>query len=249
MAAEGPQQFRRSTDQPRPRRFRKGIYILPSLATTFNIGLGYYALWHIFSGSAAEPWHFDNAAKAIGFAVVADGIDGRIARMTGTESDFGREFDSLADVITFGVAPALLAWIWGFKQLGPLNGTDMVARTVQLGALVELCISDRRCLPPGSLQYRKKSAAFESGTSREALLCGNADSSRRWSNCCRGSFHQWPAAGRVVGIYPVGWICFRNWATDGEHLALLQFQRYRFSVPPSVPPDHDHRSADRVDLV
>jgi CDP-diacylglycerol---serine O-phosphatidyltransferase len=136
MAAEVPQQFRRSTDQPRPRRFRKGIYILPSLATTFNIGLGYYALWHIFSGSAAEPWHFDNAAKAIGFAVVADGIDGRIARMTGTESDFGREFDSLADVITFGVAPALLAWIWGFKQLGPLNGTDMVARTVQLGALV-----------------------------------------------------------------------------------------------------------------
>ncbi|HLH09401.1 MAG TPA: phosphatidylcholine/phosphatidylserine synthase [Terriglobales bacterium] len=118
------------------RRMRKGIYILPSLATTFNIGLGYYALWHIFSGSAAEPWHFDNAAKAIGFAVVADGIDGRIARMTGTESDFGREFDSLADVITFGVAPALLAWIWGFKQLGSLYGTDLAARTMQLGALV-----------------------------------------------------------------------------------------------------------------
>jgi CDP-diacylglycerol---serine O-phosphatidyltransferase len=129
MAEGVPQQFRRSTDQPKPRRFRKGIYILPSLATTFNIGLGYYALWHIFSGSAAEPWHFDNAAKAIGFAVVADGIDGRIARMTGTESDFGREFDSLADVITFGVAPALLAWIWGFKQLGPLNGNDILART------------------------------------------------------------------------------------------------------------------------
>ena len=59
----------------------------------------------------------DFAAKAIGFAVLFDGLDGRIARMTHTASDFGRELDSLADVITFGVAPALLAWMWGFHLL------------------------------------------------------------------------------------------------------------------------------------
>ena len=65
-------------------------------------------------------WHLDNAAKAIGFAVLFDGLDGRIARMTGTSSDFGRELDSLADVITFGVAPAMLAWTWGFHLMPPV---------------------------------------------------------------------------------------------------------------------------------
>ena len=105
----------RRTDDPPPRRrrFSKGIYLLPSLFTTLNMALGYYALYHAIQGSAAEPWHYDNAAKAIGFAIIFDGLDGKIARMTNTESDFGREFDSLADVITFGVAPAILAWMWG----------------------------------------------------------------------------------------------------------------------------------------
>jgi len=63
---------------------------------------------------AANRVHLNNAAIAIGFAVLFDGLDGRIARMTNTTSDFGRELDSLADAITFGVAPALLAWTWGF---------------------------------------------------------------------------------------------------------------------------------------
>ena len=93
------------------------MYILPSLFTTANIAFGYYAILQITHGTAADSWHFDNAAKAIGFAVLFDGLDGRIARMTGTSSDFGKELDSLADVITFGVAPALLAWMWGFRQL------------------------------------------------------------------------------------------------------------------------------------
>src|SRR5438046_4964378 len=71
-------------------------------------------------GTPAEYWHFDHAAIAIGFAILFDGLDGRIARMTNTTSDFGREFDSLADVITFGVAPAVLAWMWGFRYLPSL---------------------------------------------------------------------------------------------------------------------------------
>src|SRR5579871_5883257 len=105
---------RRLEDRP-PRRLRKGMYILPSLFTTANIAFGYYAILQVTHGSVAEPWHFDFAAKAIGFAVLFDGLDGRIARMTNTSSDFGRELDSLADVITFGVAPALLAYMWGFR--------------------------------------------------------------------------------------------------------------------------------------
>src|SRR5271167_4552030 len=107
---------RRESDRPRG-KLRKGMYILPSLFTTANIALGFYAILQTVHGSAGEPWHLDFAAEAIGFAVLFDGLDGRIARMTHTTSDFGKELDSLADVITFGVAPSLLAYIWGFRML------------------------------------------------------------------------------------------------------------------------------------
>src|SRR5499433_1508975 len=124
------------------RRFRKGLYVLPSLFTTANIAAGYYAILQVTHGSAAEPWHFDFAAKAIGFAVLFDGLDGRIARMTHTSSDFGRELDSLADVITFGVAPALLAWMWGFHLLPSvlvlppfLDHPEFRTKLIQFGAV------------------------------------------------------------------------------------------------------------------
>jgi CDP-diacylglycerol---serine O-phosphatidyltransferase len=128
--------LRRATDKPPGRRFRRSIYVLPSLFTALNMAFGYYAIWHTFMGSAAEPWHYDVAAKAIGFAVLFDGLDGKIARATNTTSDFGRELDSLADVITFGVAPSILAWVWGFRQVGSLNGHELSNRVVQFGALV-----------------------------------------------------------------------------------------------------------------
>jgi CDP-diacylglycerol--serine O-phosphatidyltransferase len=118
-----------------PRRLRKGLYILPSLFTTANIALGYYAILQITNTAASEPWRFDNAAKAIGFAVLFDGLDGRIARMTGTSSDFGRELDSLADVITFGVAPALLAWTWGFRHLPAASLGELYTKLLQFGAI------------------------------------------------------------------------------------------------------------------
>jgi CDP-diacylglycerol--serine O-phosphatidyltransferase len=111
------------------------MYILPSLFTTANLAAGYYAILQITHGSLSAPWHFDNAAKAIGFAFLFDGLDGRIARMTGTSSDFGRELDSLADVITFGVAPAMLAWMWGFRQLTPALPQEMFGRLIQFGAI------------------------------------------------------------------------------------------------------------------
>jgi len=146
---EPPHPLRRKEDQ-RPRRFRKGLYILPSLFTAANVLLGYYAILQVMHGAVTyavaramqvpvtvqQSWHFDNAAKAIGFAVLFDGLDGRIARMTNTASDFGRELDSLADVITFGIAPALLAWAWGFHQVSAeISRADMASLLPRLGAI------------------------------------------------------------------------------------------------------------------
>jgi CDP-diacylglycerol--serine O-phosphatidyltransferase len=91
-----------------PRRFRRGASILPSLFTTGNLFLGFWSIIKTLDGSYAE------AAPLILWAIVLDMLDGRIARMTGTTSEFGGELDSLADAISFGVAPALLAYRWGF---------------------------------------------------------------------------------------------------------------------------------------
>ena len=110
------------------RRPRRAAYALPTLFTAGNIFLGYLAILRAFHGailaSAGDPAasdHFAVAAKAIGAAVFLDGLDGRIARMTNTTSDFGREMDSLADVISFGLAPAVLAFAWGVQFVGPLS--------------------------------------------------------------------------------------------------------------------------------
>ena len=114
----------------------RGMYILPSAFTAGNIAAGYYAITQSVQGTVADPSYFDRAALAIGFAVLFDGLDGRIARMTNTTSDFGKELDSLADVITFGVAPSLLAYIWGFRML-PVNGSPLLhARLLHLGVFV-----------------------------------------------------------------------------------------------------------------
>lgn len=79
---------------------------------------------------------FDNAAKAIGWAVLFDGLDGRIARMTNSSTDFGREFDSLADVITFGVAPAFLAFAWGVRPVQEIEKTQFVHLLGRIGWVV-----------------------------------------------------------------------------------------------------------------
>ncbi len=93
------------------RKFRRGVYLLPTLFTIGTIFCGFYAVINTMKGE------FDLAAIAIGFAVVCDALDGRIARLTNSCSEFGVQMDSLADVITFGVAPATLAYIWGLKSI------------------------------------------------------------------------------------------------------------------------------------
>lgn len=92
-------------------RIRRGAYLLPSLFTIGNIFLGFFAV------ILALRQRFELAGGLIILAAFLDFLDGKIARMTGTETDFGREFDSLADVITFGVAPALATWAWGLHEL------------------------------------------------------------------------------------------------------------------------------------
>ena len=118
-----------------PHPARKGLYIIPSVFTAANIAAGYYAISQAIAGSPSEAWHFDLAAKAIGFAILFDGLDGRIARMTNTASAFGRELDSLADVIAFGIAPALLAWLWGFRSLPAMDDFELRGQVVKFGAV------------------------------------------------------------------------------------------------------------------
>ncbi len=112
------------------------MYILPSVFTAGNIAAGFFAITQSLEGSALQPHHFDYAALAIGFAIPFDALDGRIARLTNTESDFGRELDSLADVITFGVAPSILAFAWGFRFLPQAMNHDLRLKLVQFGAFV-----------------------------------------------------------------------------------------------------------------
>ena len=104
--ASAPIAYRR-----RPTRFRRGASILPSLFTTGNLFLGFWALIKTMHG------HYAEAAPMIAGAIVLDLLDGYIARLTGTTSEFGGELDSLADVISFGVAPAVLAYSWAFGSI------------------------------------------------------------------------------------------------------------------------------------
>lgn len=98
-----------SAKDPRMSRLRRGAYLLPSLFTIGNILLGFYAVVCGLDGQ------FLRASLLVFFAAILDGLDGRLARLTGTESEFGREYDSLADVLTFGLAPALLTFLWGLR--------------------------------------------------------------------------------------------------------------------------------------
>ncbi|MFT7373253.1 MAG: CDP-diacylglycerol--serine O-phosphatidyltransferase [Oleiphilaceae bacterium] len=93
----------------------RGIYLLPNLFTTASLFSGFYAI------VAAMNGHFDNAAIAIFISMILDGLDGRVARMTNTQSEFGAEYDSLVDMVAFGVAPALVAFTMSLQTLGNIG--------------------------------------------------------------------------------------------------------------------------------
>ncbi|HKV38775.1 MAG TPA: CDP-diacylglycerol--serine O-phosphatidyltransferase [Blastocatellia bacterium] len=114
----------RETEQRR-RPDRKLVFVVPSLVTTGNIFCGFYSVTESLAGAQAlslgnvvsATEHFDRAAVNIGFSFLCDFLDGRIARMTGATTEFGVELDSIADVLSFGIAPALLAFAWGYGTL------------------------------------------------------------------------------------------------------------------------------------
>jgi CDP-diacylglycerol---serine O-phosphatidyltransferase len=123
-------------DSPNPPRrgLRKGVYLIPSVFTAANIGMGFFSVMESlrgfqFVGSAGADLaragvHFDKAAVAIGWALLFDMLDGRIARLTKTTTEIGIQLDSLADVVTFGLAPAVLAFVWGYGA-GLTEGTNL----------------------------------------------------------------------------------------------------------------------------
>ncbi len=135
---------------------RKGIYLLPNLLTTGCLFSGFYAI------VAAIDKHFVPAGAAIFVAMLFDTLDGRMARLTHTESAFGKEYDSLADMVAFGLAPAIVAYQWGVVSIAeyrPLLGALRLARLFLLYR--------RRRHAPGALQH--------ACGRRQALLRGLAE--------------------------------------------------------------------------
>ena len=137
-------------ERPNPPRrgLRKGLYIIPSLFTAGNIGMGFFSVMSSLRGfqllGAATPdivgarAHFDQAAVAIGFALLFDMLDGRIARLTKTTTEIGIQLDSIADVVTFGLAPAVLAYVWGYGATLP-QGTDLHSLAWFLSFMYLIC--------------------------------------------------------------------------------------------------------------
>ena len=120
-------------------RLRRGMFLLPSLFTVGNIAAGFFSITQtmmaVMPGEDVAR-HLNWAAIAILFAIPFDSLDGRIARMTNTCSEFGKELDSLADAIAFGVAPSLLALIWGFHFLPASSNPDYLDNIVHAGAFI-----------------------------------------------------------------------------------------------------------------
>jgi CDP-diacylglycerol--serine O-phosphatidyltransferase len=123
MVSKEPQERSEPVVEVKERKgIKKGLYLLPSAFTAANIGMGYYAVMAALRGFQLlgsddyvnATMHFDNASRAIGWAILFDTLDGRIARLTKTTTEIGIQLDSIADVVTFGIAPAVLIYAWGY---------------------------------------------------------------------------------------------------------------------------------------
>lgn len=166
-------------ERPNPPRrgLRKGLYLVPSAFTAGNIGMGFFSVMESLRGfqllGAVNPdvvgasLHFNKAAIAIGFALLFDMLDGRIARLTKTTTEIGVQLDSIADVVTFGLAPAVLAYVWGYGSTLP-EGTDLHRFAFFLSFMYLICGAFRlarfnvqasrpRVLAEGTTKVDKKS--------------------------------------------------------------------------------------------
>src|SRR3984885_3522421 len=132
METNGIDAYPREAERVTQRPARRGAYILPGIFTVANLLCGYYAVLATLEGA---PTDLDNAARAIGIAILFDSLDGRVARAMGTNSEFGKQFDSLADVVSFGVAPAFLAYVWGVRAMAAFESPQAL-HLVQMGWLI-----------------------------------------------------------------------------------------------------------------
>lgn len=165
------------TVSPPRRGFKKGLYLIPSLFTAANIGMGFFSLiatlrgFQLISGGTDAELqaaaYFDSAAKAIGWAFLFDALDGRIARMTKTATEIGVQFDSIADVVTFGIAPSVLVYSWGYGS-ALKEGSDAHSLAWFLSFMFLMCGAFRlarfnvqaarpRVLAEGAVKVDKKS--------------------------------------------------------------------------------------------
>ena len=183
--AAWPQPARPPEPAP-PRQPRRGVALLPSLFTLANMFCGYACVIYAMRGE------YETAAPFIGIAVVLDMLDGRIARMTGTASEFGVQFDSMADVVSFGMAPAALTFAWGLSSLGRLGWaaaflfvTGAALRLARFN--VQTAVADKRFfvgLPsPGRGRRPRGDGLRLPGRPDQPALVAPARS--RWSSCPR----------------------------------------------------------------
>jgi CDP-diacylglycerol--serine O-phosphatidyltransferase len=198
------------------RRLRRGAYMLPSLLTIGNILMGFYALICGLRGD------FQRAALLIFAAALLDALDGRLARLTGTESEFGREFDSLADVLTFGVTPAVLTHIWGLSELG------------RIGWLVPLCylVCTAARLARFNVQTKPVDSRYFVGLPSPAAACALASI---LFFAPTGPYWRWGAVILVVALLFLGALMlstFRFWS--GKQIDLRQRWSYRMILPAAV---------------
>jgi CDP-diacylglycerol--serine O-phosphatidyltransferase len=163
---------------PERRGLRKGVYLIPTVFTAANIGMGFYAVmaaaraFQVLGGGSEgdlvrASLYLDSAAKAIGWAVLFDMLDGRLARMTKTTTEIGVQLDSIADVVTFGLAPAVLAYVWGYGATLK-EGSDLHSLAWFLSFMYLMCGAFRlarfnvqasrpRILAEGTIKMDKKS--------------------------------------------------------------------------------------------
>ena len=242
---------------------RRGIYILPSLFTVGTLLCGYYAILStqrasafLAAAAAAAAGSkaaadltamavaaIDNASKALGWAIVADGFDGRIARMTNTASPFGRELDSLADIVAFGVAPAALAFVWGIRALGDLSGYPYIQHIPDLAWI--LTFGYVIC---GAARLARFNVDTVKPTSDRRFFVGMPIPAGAGFVAAVVHFYKSPADFLAV---------FRGLAGDrrnsgfphGQPHALLQLQDARPSQAPFLPGHHPDRPDYRGDLV
>ena len=163
------------TRNPERRGLKKGLYLIPSVFTAANIGMGFYAVmaalraFQLIAGAdiSQAAAYLDNGAKAIVWAVLFDMLDGRIARMTKTTTEIGVQLDSIADVVTFGLAPAVLAYVWGYGA-ALSEGTDLYNVALFISFMYLMCGAFRlarfnvqasrpRILAAGTIKVDKKS--------------------------------------------------------------------------------------------